>query len=955
MSLTVITNEGLNKVASGAHGPYFSLKYFVPVYDNRIDPEIHTGVGSVSADSLEGSASETDIFATLVGEKIFNVDPSEGYYTLTPDYKFIFKETNPPNRTNTSVGLDSVDNTTQNSASRINRYSEVSEDITKPLTESYTGTSISGTDGNWSITNIETLEAFSGISFDRNVLFDAISYSSERGEDDIVQCVVNCRATASGNTSYKFNKLAIFIQELNADGTVNASEDPVLFATTILNNTVYLTSTSSGFTAMNIQVKLKFQKNTGSVMFFNEDYWVRTNNNDSLYYPYKVSVGDEGLNGSHIPKGTLEVFSEDGKNIAISRGSQTYFEEVDDFGNILRYHEGTSKIVASGKNNNLNSLGTSIYVEGDGNSTSGTNTDGYILSKNSNLNNTSHSGIFGGTNNTIRDNTFSKIDASAFSDIVTSGSGTGSYNEITNSDQSSITNSNYTSIEGASNSSVVGGIRTKIANSNNVSSQDNALESDTITANFVETSSDVGLQNTRRTSVIGSYGVNVSNGNRISVVGSGEVSSTHTGDALNHQGLFFGGARDITEESSTFSAVLGGVGNGLKKTLYGNILGSVSCNINDSRYSSITSSSNSKIEGTPFLTSDGTTIQGSSNCEIKLSGLSSILASGFSKISSGAFITYDFVIGGTGHEVLNSFKSGSIGTTNKVSNSDESYAIGGNNLVLPVGIAGSKNMAIGFNVNCYGDNGFGLGFDGRVGGVKNILISNGKGAITNVSESVAIVAQDSYNEWNVGLLNTARYKNTNRSVILAGKQINAAADEIVIGAENDVKLFGRNIELNGTVKMGYAPSYGRDYDVTLQGTVTPVNSAPFEIEVGGISQPNGARIGTLGFSGVIYLSTFVIDADNGHYQRTYSRYNVSYSSPITFLLSLSDYSDIEQVGAIHQDSNTSISPGNNPRLVLDTTPSNRHKLRLKFGTSSIPALYEGKFVSYSIRIIGTQI
>ena len=80
MSNVVVVQAGLSQVITAggidSRGPYFPIRYFLLVYDPRIDPNIHTIGEGASTDVQEFSATSLSGDASAIqtgGNYIFNI------------------------------------------------------------------------------------------------------------------------------------------------------------------------------------------------------------------------------------------------------------------------------------------------------------------------------------------------------------------------------------------------------------------------------------------------------------------------------------------------------------------------------------------------------------------------------------------------------------------------------------------------------------------------------------------------------------------------------------------------------------------------------------------------------------------------------------------------------------------------------------------------------------------
>jgi hypothetical protein len=292
MANTLITDIGLEFVnRAGTEGPYFPVKLFLPIYDERIDPTIHApGVTSGISDSW----SEADIIPQ--GEIIWATGSGLTYTIPDTEYLYLAEGTFVnPNVTN----------------SRFNDTCKVNFRNGQPISTIISGSSFTNpTSGNWTITDAVCAQGYGAsadypsLSANFSSFFSVNSYSPVSSGDS-VRGFYKCRlGNEVGN--FKFNKIALYACKMNTNGTIDYTQPPVLFAIAALNNPIIKTAYGNNISNIEINVELAFATSGGwdsDVMFTTDNYWVNvpsaTSNEGALFYDGRVGIGMSGDTAWH--------------------------------------------------------------------------------------------------------------------------------------------------------------------------------------------------------------------------------------------------------------------------------------------------------------------------------------------------------------------------------------------------------------------------------------------------------------------------------------------------------------------------------------------------------------------------------------------------------------------------------------------------------------------------------
>lgn len=323
MNLTVssyITSAGLQAVTSaGVYGPYFAVKYFLPIYDYRIDKTISREVsGTTSALSISAlnlvSATSTNLF----GEKIF----ANGNYTLD-QVKYLYWKS--------SMGSlpDGVNLKVQSPQSVV---TDVNLESGKPLSVVVSGSkfsssaygfyNISGTH----IVSGSELSTFNPLSVPAQPLsafYRVTSYSPIANGLTSAAGEFKCRIPPSKG-SFKFNGLALYAVKVDGNGFDdygNGSSfafNPTLFGVVLFDQAQYKQDTDGGINDFEISVDMGFDWNvvssgaTNYPVYIETNYWKKlpTASSTSAYalnYDGDVVISSSAVAGSWAPRAKLTV------------------------------------------------------------------------------------------------------------------------------------------------------------------------------------------------------------------------------------------------------------------------------------------------------------------------------------------------------------------------------------------------------------------------------------------------------------------------------------------------------------------------------------------------------------------------------------------------------------------------------------------------------------------------
>jgi hypothetical protein len=309
MSNVVITSTGLTSAAAASNlGPLLAIKYFLPVYDYRSDPNIQT---SASLWNISACMSATD--TSPFGEILWNVeDPNAYSLSLTDDYILSGASTTHLGTTNWVVS-----NALQRKQAQINFYNGT------PLSQSISGSYV---DFNPSV-NTWNVSAAGATPFS-----NAIPTETSTGTERFFE-IVDYYPVTTGNEvrgsfkaklnknigTCKFNKVALYGIIVDVDGS-EIHSDPFLFAEAMVDNPIIKTDFGAeGFddVVFDIQISLHSLAATWTDVFFgtSADYWEKTPG--GLYTPEKVGIGTF-IDSIKEPQAKLEIKSSDYNQLRIA-------------------------------------------------------------------------------------------------------------------------------------------------------------------------------------------------------------------------------------------------------------------------------------------------------------------------------------------------------------------------------------------------------------------------------------------------------------------------------------------------------------------------------------------------------------------------------------------------------------------------------------------------------------
>lgn len=325
----LITSAGLFEIGDSTI-PKFNLAFSMPIYDYRIDSSIlpQSGINSVIA--LSASVNYGDRYENIIGEKLAGDTAS---YSLSPEYNAIDYPTS------ASISGTSAINLHQILPSSINLYNGLpikNNNITL-------GSIISGTTyPDIAVNNDKTV--FSYVSaptliqtsaytdplsaIDTSTQTSALypvtcynpAYTSDNGITFIDGTFHFTIGKPNSGASFKYNKVAIFIQPSNQDDSPKTNKLPVLFAYVVYSTPITISTQTP---TMDTQVQLKFAgANASLTLTVNSNDWAvvpsymneeGTNYLTGQYFYGDVAIGTSGIGQTWDPLAKLSLTDQTGR------------------------------------------------------------------------------------------------------------------------------------------------------------------------------------------------------------------------------------------------------------------------------------------------------------------------------------------------------------------------------------------------------------------------------------------------------------------------------------------------------------------------------------------------------------------------------------------------------------------------------------------------------------------
>lgn len=334
-----ITSAGLKAITSaGALGPYFAIKYFLPIYDFRIDKTICRGTsGTTQALSISGLNLVSATDSTLVGERLFY----NGSYSLTSANNSIYYDANLTGIV--QGGTSTVLGSRQSVSTTVNTISA------GPISPIVSGSSVLAPNpGTFYITNTSSVPAasfnpISGTTPPISAYYRVQSYSPKQTGITSASGTYKCRIPSSGNGTFKFNGLAIYATKVNETGfddngygVSNYNFKPVLFAVVLFDQAQTKQDKAGGVNDFEINVDLGFDWSTlntsgAAPVYIETNYWSKmpTASTTSAYgisYDGDVVIASSAVPGSWTPRAKLTVTDKNKEQLRLANDDDRFVD-----------------------------------------------------------------------------------------------------------------------------------------------------------------------------------------------------------------------------------------------------------------------------------------------------------------------------------------------------------------------------------------------------------------------------------------------------------------------------------------------------------------------------------------------------------------------------------------------------------------------------------------------------
>lgn len=315
-----ITSAGLKAVTSaGVLGPYFAIKYFLPIYDYRIDKTICREIsGTTSATSISALNLVSATSSNLFGEKIY----ADGIYDVSKN-SFLYW--------NSAMG-SLPDGINRNVISQQSVSTDVNLFSGKPLSIVVSGSSfMSSATGRFDVSGthlvsgaeLATYNPLSASIWPTSAFYRVAGYSPNVNGLTSATGTYKCRIPPS-NSSFKFNGLALYAVKVDGNGFDDYGNgttfgfNPTLFSVVLFDQAQYKESDVGGVNDFEISVDLGFDWNvisssTSAVpRYIETNSWIKvpTSTSTSAYalnYDGDIVISSSAVAGSYAPKAKLTV------------------------------------------------------------------------------------------------------------------------------------------------------------------------------------------------------------------------------------------------------------------------------------------------------------------------------------------------------------------------------------------------------------------------------------------------------------------------------------------------------------------------------------------------------------------------------------------------------------------------------------------------------------------------
>lgn len=310
-SYIVLTEQGLSAVTTQPW-PQIAIKYFLPMYDERIDSLIHTESGITSVVPLSASITSADSQASLIGERIYNIPSTSGTYQLTTKNvassaagaSFAPPETIFASTVNKGCSRTLINGKALSPV--VSGNVEPIYDISSGRLQFVGGSATALPVNSWTI---------NGSNIPRENLFDSVAFNPTQVTSGSYNVISGLFKFTLKNDigNYRFNKIAFFIQPMKEDGTINADYDPVLFGQAVVDVSQIVEVGGKGSQSFEVTIQLAFTIKDSMVVLTNNDYWsmiptsASTRNQNGLFFAGDVALGTSSVPNSWQPRAKMHI------------------------------------------------------------------------------------------------------------------------------------------------------------------------------------------------------------------------------------------------------------------------------------------------------------------------------------------------------------------------------------------------------------------------------------------------------------------------------------------------------------------------------------------------------------------------------------------------------------------------------------------------------------------------
>lgn len=290
MSNVAITQAGLNYVIeANPSGPLIALKYFVPVYDYRIDPLLisnDSGTTSISAVSAiaQQTAALSATSAVPFGELLGNY--STGQYDIDYSYDYVIG--------GTDIGTGIDDSLMSNGPTHQNVL--IVNDVKTYFSSAYVSEKFVHTaENDWSCTSL-TAVTNSYPTIIKTNMYPVSEYVPVVDSNGALKGSVYCKLPDVVGT-YKYNKIAIYAVKVDEAGD-EVADSICLFAEAYFNSPIIRSSFDNGYNETIVDVQMTLSATGGGSwnnIFYSTsgDYWLKVI--DGLHTSENISIGKSTL------------------------------------------------------------------------------------------------------------------------------------------------------------------------------------------------------------------------------------------------------------------------------------------------------------------------------------------------------------------------------------------------------------------------------------------------------------------------------------------------------------------------------------------------------------------------------------------------------------------------------------------------------------------------------------